>query len=420
MFEGKISPQHVERLFGQEAADFITAAGVLATDFSQSLYLVGGTVRDLILNRQCRDIDFVLEGDAISFANQLGVMLRKKVKVHPRFGTAKMDFGSFSVDIATARSESYVKPGSLPSICPSNLYKDLERRDFSINAIAINALPKYFGAIHDPFQGMRDLHNGLLRTLHNLSFVDDATRIWRAARYAGRLGLTIEPVTYNMLIKNVPMIASISGDRLRHELLLILLEDKPEFALSMADDWGVLGFLDNKWRFNSPEITAFESARRFSMKHDLQLIYLSILFMYLGKSAIQLSNRLNLPGTLSKVALDAAELCETAQVINPKDLREILNTYAGRSLAAIQALSLLGPENTRETALLFLNQISRTRTSLNGAAIARLGVPIGPAIKEALAGLLYARINGEVTDAVEEERWIMRWQRDRAPDSTSL
>ncbi|MFQ5925400.1 MAG: poly(A) polymerase, partial [Dehalococcoidia bacterium] len=170
----------------QELLSFLRLAGEVARTQGQKLYLVGGAVRDLILGRPNLDFDLVVEGDAPRLARQLARSSGEKVVVHRQFGTAKFHRGDLSIDLVTARSETYARPGALPKVEPGEIGDDLFRRDFSINAMAIALSPPSFGELVDPYRGRIDLEHRLIRILHQRSFIDDATRILRALRYEQR------------------------------------------------------------------------------------------------------------------------------------------------------------------------------------------------------------------------------------------
>ena len=170
-----------------DIAAFIRLAGEVAEKRQQRLYLVGGVVRDLLLERVNLDIDMVVEGDAIKLAQAIAGVNQAKVITHPRFGTATLKWGKRSADFATARAETYARPGALPTVKPGTISDDLARRDFTINAMAVELNPRRFGELIDPFGGRQDIEKKLVRVLHDKSFTDDATRIWRAVRYEQRL-----------------------------------------------------------------------------------------------------------------------------------------------------------------------------------------------------------------------------------------
>ena len=184
-----------------ELVELVAAAGRLAGERGEELYLVGGAVRDLLLRRPNLDLDLVLEGNAPSLARRLARLGSDRVVTHPRFGTATVHRGSFAIDIVTARSETYAAPGALPSVTPGSIQDDLFRRDFTINAMAISINRESFGRLIDFFGGERDLLHGRIKVLHEGSFIDDPTRIFRAVRFESRFAFAIDHLTEE-LIKN--------------------------------------------------------------------------------------------------------------------------------------------------------------------------------------------------------------------------
>ncbi|MFC1966600.1 CCA tRNA nucleotidyltransferase, partial [Chloroflexota bacterium] len=230
----------IEKQLPVELVKFMHAAGQVAASQEQGLYLVGGVVRDLLLGRTNLDLDMVVGGNAIELAQRLAGTTRGKLITHPRFNTAKLRWDTWSVDFATARSETYEKPGALPKVKPGSLASDLFRRDFTINAMAIELSHGRYGQLIDRHGGMDDLKHKLIRILHERSFIDDATRIWRGLRYEQRLDFQLEANTLKLLKRDLPMLDTISGDRIRHELELVLREEFPEKALRRATELGVL------------------------------------------------------------------------------------------------------------------------------------------------------------------------------------
>ncbi|HUU64504.1 MAG TPA: CCA tRNA nucleotidyltransferase, partial [Dehalococcoidales bacterium] len=215
----------IERQLPVELVAFIQRAGKTAASQGQGLYLVGGVVRDLLLGQTNLDLDLVVEGNAIELAQHLAEINKQgKITTHPRFNTAKLQWTKWSVDLATARSETYAKPGALPTVTPGSIHNDLFRRDFTINAMAIELNPTHYGELIDLYGGRDDLEHKLIRVLHEKSFTDDATRIWRGLRYEQRLDFQLEPTTLKLLKRDIPMLDTISGDRIRYELECILQE----------------------------------------------------------------------------------------------------------------------------------------------------------------------------------------------------
>jgi tRNA nucleotidyltransferase (CCA-adding enzyme) len=196
------------------------------------VYLVGGAVRDLLLGRERTDLDIVVEGDAAVLAAELG----GDSVTHGRFATAKVTLAGVEFDLATARAESYPRPGALPEVRPSSLSEDLARRDFSINAMAVPL--RSDPALIDPFGGLRDLEAGVLRVLNERSFVDDPTRALRAARYAARFGFTAEPETEALARK--ADLSTVSEDRLEAELMRLAAEPRARQGFELLAEWGLI------------------------------------------------------------------------------------------------------------------------------------------------------------------------------------
>jgi len=205
----------------------------------EGIYLVGGSVRDVLLEAKGFDVDIAVEGDAIGLAKELGRLLRGRVRVHEKFGTAVVLYGDEArVDVVTTRTEFYDAPAALPSVEHAGIREDLFRRDFTVNAMAVSLKAEDFGRLVDPFGGRRDIAERRLRVLHNLSFVDDPTRIFRAVRYESRLGFRMDEHAAQLARSCVEMglFDDLSSARLRDELVAILDEpDAPRSILRLAE-----------------------------------------------------------------------------------------------------------------------------------------------------------------------------------------
>ena len=197
----------------------------------QDVWLVGGSVRDLLLGGTRADLDLVVDGDAAEAAAALGA----EPRAHERFGTASVEVGGIQVDVARARSETYDRPGALPQVAPAVLRDDLSRRDFTVNAMALPLAGE--AELIDPHGGRADLEAGLLRVLHPRSFEDDPTRALRAARYAARLGFGLEPQTSELLAAT--NLSTVSEDRVDAELGRLLAEERAPEALELLARWGL-------------------------------------------------------------------------------------------------------------------------------------------------------------------------------------
>ena len=236
----------VDALLPEDVRGALRELGALAEERGIRAHVVGGFVRDMLLGRPNLDVDVVVEGDGIAFAEEAAQRLGGRVKAHMRFGTAVLVLSrTLHLDVTSARTEYYTRPGALPTVERSSLRQDLLRRDFSINAMAACIDPECFGAIADPFGGLRDLQRGAIRALHSLSFVEDPTRVMRAARFEQRYGFKIEESTEALARHAVEMglLEDISGARLRQELFAILEEEDATRALGRLDELGALAVL---------------------------------------------------------------------------------------------------------------------------------------------------------------------------------
>jgi tRNA nucleotidyltransferase (CCA-adding enzyme) len=233
----------IETLLPEHVRNALRHLGEIAAERGQRAHVVGGFVRDMLLSRRNLDLDIVVEGDGVAFAESAAQALGARVKVHRRFGTAVLVLSrEFHVDIASSRSEYYTKPGALPTVERSTLRQDLFRRDFTVNAMAACIDPDCFGQLADPFGGLRDLEHGVVRVLHGLSFVDDPTRVLRAARFEERYGFRMDASTEELARRAVAMrmLAEVSGARIREELIDIFDEEHPQQVLARLHALGAL------------------------------------------------------------------------------------------------------------------------------------------------------------------------------------
>jgi tRNA nucleotidyltransferase (CCA-adding enzyme) len=356
----------------------------------------------------------VVEGDAINLAHQLISITQGKIVTHPRFGTAKLQWDEWSVDLATARSETYAKPGALPTVKPGSIRDDLFRRDFTINTMAIELNPDRYGELLDLYGGRNDLEHKLVRVLHEKSFIDDATRIWRALRYEQRLSFQLEPATLELLKRDIHWLDRISGDRVRHELELILKEEYPEKILRRADELGVLVKLHPSLKGNGWLADKFEQARQLSSP-DLPSVglYLVLLaYPLTTEESKQLISYLRLPKLVAQTLRDTISIKTKLQSLANPELTPsgIYSLLYGYSSPAIVANSLAGDSPaTRQHLNLFLNKLRYIKPALSGEDLKRMGVAQGPRIKEILNLLHEARLDGKVGSKKDEEGLVKGW-----------
>jgi tRNA nucleotidyltransferase (CCA-adding enzyme) len=403
-----------ERLEWQLPADlneFVEKAGIIAHERQQRLYLVGGTVRDLLLERPNLDLDLVVEGDAIKLAGEIAPVFKAEVTRHPRFGTASLHWGKRRADIATARAETYARPGALPRVRPGTIGDDLARRDFTVNAMAVALSPRRYGELADPHAGQKDLGKGLIRVLHERSFRDDATRIWRAVRYEQRLDFRIEPATLALLEKGLTRLKTVGGNRIRRELELILGEEAPEKTLTRAGELGVLARLHPSLAGDEWLAETFARARE-SCQPDLPhpSLYLALLCYRLTAAETEkLIDYLHLPAATAQVLRDTLAIKEKAGELSEPGLppSRVYRRLHGLGLTALTAAQLAtGSPTAAEHIELYLSVLRHVNPVLGGEDLKRLGVPEGPRIKEVLQALREARLDGRIDSREEEEAMV--------------
>jgi tRNA nucleotidyltransferase (CCA-adding enzyme) len=401
----------LNKYFPQRLLELLGEAGSQAQKLSQNLYLVGGVVRDLVLERVNLDLDLVIEGDAIRFAELLAGINRVKLVVHPHFGTAKLKFDDFNLDIATARRETYKQPGALPDVRPGTIEEDLFRRDFSINAMAIFLNTKRFGELIDIYNGQEDISGCLIRVLHTNSFRDDATRIFRAFRYEQRLGFCLEPHTSELVERDRAMIGTISGDRLRHELMLVLEEEIPERVLKRLYLFGVLRELHQSLYMDEWLSRQFSESRQSPKKNSRISLYLCLLIYRFTRDEIeQFLKRLNFPKTLADTMRQTLALRTRLKGLEKQGLRnsDIYQSLNGFGIPALEANMLATDVEIIKTRInMYLTRLMNSKPLLNGQDLKRIGVPSGPQMRKIITALLNEKLNGNVKSKLDEERWVI-------------
>jgi tRNA nucleotidyltransferase (CCA-adding enzyme) len=400
----------LEKYLPPPVVALVKIGGQDASELGQELFIVGGVVRDLFLGRSNFDFDLVVEGDAITLARKFAKDSRAKLTLHTRFGTAKLDYPGFSLDLATARSETYSKPGALPKVIPGSLKDDLIRRDFSINAMALYLNPQRFGELIDLYRGKDDLEHRLIRVLHVKSFVDDATRILRAIRYEQRLGFKLEADTEKLLRRDGPMLNTISGDRLRHELELILKEAEPERMLRRADDLGVLKQLHPLLRGNGWLAKTFVKARQSSIKASLPNLYLCLLIYRMSeKQNEEFISKLNFPNNSAEAMHQTLHLKAHLQKLGKTGMKlsDIYGLLDGYSATAIQTNAVVSESTAVVQNLnLYLNRLRYVKPLLTGEDLIKLGVPAGPKVGQILSALQKAKLDSKVRTRKDEEKIV--------------
>ena len=431
--KGRMSSRNLLRRLSRERLSLLRELGVLADERGVSLYLVGGVVRDLLLRRENWDLDLTLEGDGIAFARLVADRYRAGLAVFERFATARLVLPNrLKIDIASTRRESYVKPAALPDVASASLQEDLYRRDFTINAMAIQLNPATFGELHDPYGGQRDLKAKTVRVLHERSFLDDPTRIFRAIRFTQRFGFSLEPLTRGLLEEAAAtnLIQQLSGPRLCNEILLLLGERDPRKPIKCLAFLRLLRFLHPRLRYTNKDeriIAVLPRALAWWKKQcpdhvvERPLVYLMALLSSAGPAVLRsVTQRLQLSSLQSKAVEWAGWKTDRLVLAleHPKDMRpaQVYRLLAGLpddALVLLVAKGLAmrkggGVHRLTRRLSRFLKHDRLATTILRGEDLKRLGLEPGPQFKMILDRLLDARLNGRVRTESDERAFVHR------------
>ena len=406
---------NIETKIPPKVVNILQIAGELAAKQGHNLYLVGGVVRDLILGSNISDFDLMVEGDAIHLAQRLAEVTQTELTTHARFKTARVTWTKWNFDLATARSETYDRPGALPKVKPGSLENDLFRRDFTINAMALELNPQRYLQLVDLYGGREDLGKGLVRVLHERSFIDDATRIWRGIRYEQRLNFQIEEETLKLLQRDVPMLDTISGDRMRHELELVFEEECPHKIIGRAEELGVLikihpAFKDGGWLADK-----IGRARNLTLPNlKLPVLYMSLLAYRLNiQECEELISYLRPTRLTARVMRETISLASTLGNLDKADLppSQAYNLLCGYSLPVIMANYLAGESYVANRHLYaYVTRYRFVKPSLTGNTLKKMGIAPGPEMKEILERLRAARLDRIVTSRTDEEELVRQWR----------
>jgi tRNA nucleotidyltransferase (CCA-adding enzyme) len=411
-----------------------------AADQRMAVYIVGGFVRDLLLDRPGIDFDLVVEGDALLLGRSLARKYGGRTVTHGRFGTAKWFIQKIkpelaasldqagaipadlpdSLDLISARTEFYDYPTALPTVESSGIKLDLHRRDFTINTLALRLDGRHYGELHDYWGGLKDLRKGIVRVLHSLSFVDDPTRLLRAARFEQRFGFKIEKRTLDLMKNAFEVMKQVSGDRLRHEFNLILQEPRAGAILDRLGQLGVLAAIHPALTnlVVNPELLPVEVTSRqmddwglpveaAGMPAQLTLNWLAWLGRLPLEQVEKVASRLRLPAAVKSLLIATIEVGERLTEIERSKPSALVTLLDRTPMLAVLAARSISQEPK------FIKQLDRyalkyrhIQPGLDGKALIEMGLKPSRRIRTILEGLRAARLDGQVTNR-DEERLLL-------------
>jgi tRNA nucleotidyltransferase (CCA-adding enzyme) len=398
--------------------------GRTADQLELPVYAVGGFVRDLLLGHPNMDVDVTVDGDGILFAETFCTGHGCRVKSHHKFGTAVIVYpDGYKIDVASTRLEYYVSPGALPTVERSSLKMDLYRRDFTVNTLAIRLNNGYFGQLIDYFGAYRDLQDKVIRVLHNLSFVEDPTRVFRAIRFEQRLGFRIAKHTEDLIKNAVKMdfLEKLGGRRLLAELVQILKEKEPLRGIGRMASLGLFRFIHPALEYGKAMQETLEEVRYIVTWYDL--LYLERHYQRWAVYFLAICETLSddeFWGTCTRLAVSE---CYKEQLVEMRRQGEELVTamerrlgqqgrlensevyFFLRGLSVEVLLYLMAKSRNQELKRLislYFTKLQALRTAIGGEDLKALGVKPGPRYRELLDAVLNARLNGLVASKEDE------------------
>ncbi|MDH4101858.1 MAG: CBS domain-containing protein [Thermoleophilia bacterium] len=391
-------------LHGLEQLHPIVEAVATLGDRAEGVYVVGGTLRDILLEEKNFDIDIAVEGDAIAFARSLASALGGRFTPHDKFGTAIVSYGDGErLDVVTTRTEFYDSPGALPTVERAALREDLRRRDFTINAMAASLKPADFGLLVDPYGGRADLAARVLRVLHNLSFIDDPTRIFRGIRYEARYGFRFDEHTTRLARGCIEMglVGDLSSVRLRDELVQLLEDPGAPGGIRRLGELGLDRAIHSHLRGDSEAASLFERARalRDELEIDIPVWRLGVAvlarhmssgeaFDWLDRLKVRRRDVDRIVGAVTIAPRIVERLRE--EELDPAQIVALADPFAPD--APLLALAAGAHGALRD----YFVRLRSVELEIGGADLVSMGLPESPRIGEVLAEVRRRKLNGEL------------------------
>lgn len=408
--------------FPSSVADMLKLAGEVAERLGFKAYLVGGSVRDLLRGQENLDIDIVIEGDGILFAKEFGRGLNARVRTHERFGTAQIIADSLKLDVATARTEYYESPAALPTVETSSIKKDLYRRDFTINTLAVALNPKDFGLLIDFFGGQRDLREKTIRVLHNLSFIEDPTRAFRAVRFSERFAFKLSKHTENLIKSALRMnlFDKLSGSRLYDELLLTFSETEPVKAIKRLSEYGLLKVIHQNLAFDArleaTLLSVHDTLSWFNLlfleeKPDRGAIYLMALLSVLLEgdretAFARLATPSKMKGKIDRGILRSHELIGILPLHDPAKVYRAMQPLDIETI--LFAMAIAADDEKKKEISQYLIELRKVKAQVSGEDLKGMGIPPGPVYSTILDTLLDERLRGTLKTEVDELAFVRK------------
>jgi tRNA nucleotidyltransferase (CCA-adding enzyme) len=397
-------------LAGLERLAPVFEAVAAASEAYEGVYLVGGTVRDILLGERSFDVDIAVEGDAIALAQSLADALGGRARSHEKFGTAVVVYGDGErVDVVTARTEFYDAPAALPAVEHASIREDLFRRDFTINAMAVSLKGDDYGRLVDPFGGRADLEEKRIRVLHNLSFIDDPTRIFRGIRYENRYGFRMDEHTLRLARGCIEMglVGDLSSARLRDELIALLEEGEVEHSILRLAELGADRAIHPHLAADEEAVILLSRLRELAERYGLDIpawrLGLIALARKLPPDEVyawlqRLKVRRRDAEQIAAAVTVGPRIVERLQggLVQPAEIVALADGYGPDAPLFALALTDLVPLHA------YFRGLRDVRLEVTGSDLAELGLGESPRVGEILAELRRRKLNGELAGRESE------------------
>ena len=415
-----------ERL-SKRLVDILKTLGKIADKKGYRAYVVGGFVRDLFLYRVNEDIDIVIEGDGIAFAKKYASMVGARIHSYKKFGTAVIIFpDGFKIDVASARMEYYKFPAALPTVEMSSIKLDLFRRDFTVNTLAIQLCPDRFGILIDFFTAQKDIKEKTIRILHNLSFVEDPTRVFRAIRFEQRFGFSIGKLTSGLIENAVKMdfFKRLSGRRVFAEFRQILEEENPTPAIIRLNDYNLLSVLHLSITLDNDLISLFNSVKKVLSWHDLLFLEESymkwaVYFLALIRSGdkkltdeicvhFELAPRYRRLFCVERFEADRCLFWLERHL--PVKNSVLYNKLSGfKTELLLYMMAATKKEIVKRSISNYFTRLRYVHTLISGKDLKNMEIEPGPVFREILQTVLEAKLNGKLKTKSDELAFVRRY-----------
>ncbi len=397
--------------------------GRFADQKNQAVYLVGGVVRDLILKRDIKDLDFVVEGDAIAFAQAIALKRNVNITVYRQFGTATVFLNKdLEIDFVSARKELYVNPGALPKVEMAGLSEDLFRREFTINTLCLSANQKSWGHLIDLYGGFKDLKSKMIRILHEKSFVDDPTRILRAVRFASRLHFKIDGPSWRLIKQAVrqKVLDRVKQPRLFQELKKNLSEPDSKSQLQILQQLNVLSAIHQRLKVDDTKLKAIEMYGKKSRESQWLFILMSLVSRLKHEELVKFLEQIQLNKIDQKSVSQSLQSNQilawlNKHLIKRSEVYMILHHFQWEAIKYFHLCAQTARQKKRIQQYLDHDRFCQVLTS--GDELKRVGYSQGQQIKEILLILLSQRIDGLIKSKSDELQLAQKYLKECKDES---